>query len=154
MIGARFVVAGFAAMLVAAQARAADPIVLQGEYDFSSFEPGPSGAPLCHEQWSFGTDGTLTKRSGREIVTYRFHTEAANDGIWLVTDQPKTNGEPDCVGHAQKGGYPDGEDRDFIYGTPGGGIVVSKRSEPKDPQSTAVLLYPFGELTRAKAPSP
>ena len=111
------------AALIAALLSLDNELELSGDYRFVTDERGADGQPVCTETWSFAADGTMTVRSGQEIVHKTWRSETDADGDWLVTRSVSTNGEPDCMGGRSASVRP-GETRTYILTFNSGGMVV------------------------------
>jgi hypothetical protein len=137
---------GLAAALLATQDAAAKPIVLSGEYEFTTFAK-KDGRPICTERWGFDADGTHVVHSGQEVVTERFRTEPHDagevKGSWLTWENVSTNSQPDCMGRVQLT-LPAGELRAFLYWAADGGIATCR--PPADGEITVLSCY--GHLLR------
>jgi hypothetical protein len=90
----RVFLAGLAAIPSLASATPSAPV---GEYAWATFVR-ENGQPVCTETWTFG-EGTLTVRSGEEIVRKSLSMEAEGAMPVLVLRNLETNGAPDCMGN-------------------------------------------------------
>lgn len=68
-----------------------------GTYTFTTNARTASG-PVCTEQWELRADGTMTVRSGQEVLEKRYRFERDGDGDRIVVNITATNAKPDCQG--------------------------------------------------------
>lgn len=72
-----------------------------GTYKFETHARNATG-PVCTETWELRADGTMTLRSGQEVLEKRYRFEHDQMGDRIVVTILKTNSKPDCMGNVTK----------------------------------------------------
>lgn len=120
-----------------------------GTYRFETSARTAVG-PVCTEQWELRADGTMTVRSGEEIVERRYRLTHDRDGDWLVGTSLSTNGRPDCTGNVTQS-VSAGESRTNILAFNDGSISVCA-APTHTPDGSPYTSSCYGRLTRVEGP--
>lgn len=72
-----------------------------GTYIFETNARNANG-PICTERWELRADGTMTIRSGDEVVEKTYKLTHDRDGDWITSTSVSTNSKPDCTGTVTK----------------------------------------------------
>jgi hypothetical protein len=94
-----------------------------------SWSVAATGAPQCHEEWAFGSDGVVTITSGQEITTQSYALSASEDPSMFVLDRTRlaSNGLPDCLGSSDPSSG--GTRRSYLMFLNGGGFFTCSSTD-------------------------
>lgn len=118
-----------------------------GTYAFQTQARNAKG-PVCSEQWELRADGTMTVRSGEEVVEATYRLTHDRDGDWISSTSVATNHKPDCTGTVTQS-LSNKENRTLVIALNGGDILTCP-PPGHTADGTPVTTSCFGSLVRVK----